>query len=47
MYDLDLHLDSVILLMEHLNIDGLGPEVSLGVARLRPGRRYPHSIDLD
>ena len=48
MYDLDLHLDSVILLMDHLNIDGLGHEVTLvghdwgwmvgaGVARLRPG----------
>ena len=28
MFDLDLHLEIVILLMEHLDIDGLGHEVS-------------------
>jgi len=48
MYDLDLHLESVILLMEHLGIDGQSHEVTMvghnwgwmvgaGVARLRPG----------
>ena len=48
MYDLNLHLESVILLMEHLGIDGLSHEVTMvghnwgwmvgaGVARLRPG----------
>ena len=29
MYDLDLHLESVIRLMDHLDIDGLGHEVTL------------------
>ena len=48
MYDMDMHLESVILLMEHLGIDGLSHQVTLvghdwgwmigaGVARLRPG----------
>ena len=48
MYDLNLHLETMILLMEHLGIDGLSHEVTLvghdwgwmvgaGVARLRPG----------
>ena len=47
MYDLNLHLETVILLMEHLGVDGSSQEVTMvghnwgwmvgaGVARLRP-----------
>ena len=44
MYDLDLHLESVIRLMDHLDIDGLGHEVTLVGHDWGWGRGFSKSI---